>query len=65
MITIGHLAKVYGLLPSHVEAHATAFDLMVTDVYTAWERHKLDPTEQTQYNTDSLEGILKQARGEQ
>lgn len=64
MITIGHLARMYNQLPSKVAAEATTFDLMVTDVYAAWEKHKLNPTDQTQYKTENLEEILKRARGE-
>lgn len=37
MLAIGHLAKTYGLLPSYVAEHATAYDLMIEDVYSTWE----------------------------
>lgn len=63
MITIGHLAKMYNCLPSKVLAEATAFDIMVTDVYSAWEKYKLNPTDQNQYNPDNLEEILRKTRG--
>lgn len=54
---------MYNQLPSRVAAEATTFDLMVVDVYTAWEKHKMNPSEQTQYKTENLEEILKSARG--
>jgi hypothetical protein len=43
MISIGHIAKTYGLLPSEVLARATTFDLMITDVYSTWENHQQNP----------------------
>jgi len=42
MISIGHMAKTYGMLPSQVEAMATTFDIMITDVYSTWERMQQD-----------------------
>jgi hypothetical protein len=42
LITIGALAKHYGLLPSEVSSRATTFDLMVYDVSMTWERHQQD-----------------------
>lgn len=63
MITIGHLAKTYGLLPSQVAAHATTFDLMITDVYQAWEQYQQNPNAIDNYSPEQLEEILKQGRG--
>lgn len=40
MITIGRLAKQYGLLPSDVASRATTFDLMVTDVLASYETYE-------------------------
>jgi hypothetical protein len=42
MISIGHIAKTYGILPSQVVAQATTFDIMITDVYSTWESHQID-----------------------
>jgi hypothetical protein len=42
MISIGHIAKTYGMLPSQVRDHATTFDIMITDVYSTWERVQMD-----------------------
>ena len=53
---------MYQKLPSEVLATATTFDLMVLDVYTAWEKYKANPADQTQYKTDNLEEILKNTR---
>ena len=62
MITIGHLAKMYNQLPSTVLRDATTFDLMVVDVYTAWEKHKLDPGDNDQYDPDQLAELFKGVR---
>lgn len=58
MINIGHLAKTYGLLPSEVSARATAFDIMVTDVYLTWENHKANPKAVEDYDIKDLQNIL-------
>ena len=42
MISIGHIAKTYGILPSRVRDEATTFDIMITDVYSTWERFQMD-----------------------
>jgi hypothetical protein len=42
MISIGHMARTYGLLPSQVLENATTFDIMITDVYATWEKHEAD-----------------------
>ena len=39
MIMIGRMAEKYHLLPSQVEANATTFDFMITDVLAAYERY--------------------------
>jgi hypothetical protein len=36
------MAKTYGMLPSQVEANATTFDIMITDVYSTWEKMQMD-----------------------
>lgn len=62
MITIGYLAKMYGVLPSYVRDHATTFDIMVADVYSVWEQHKMNPKDPNkQYDTQSLLEILKKS----
>jgi hypothetical protein len=64
MITIGHLAKTYGVLPSEVAAKATTFDLMITDVYQAWEHYQQNPNSIDNYSSEQLEDILKRSKGQ-
>lgn len=40
MITIGALAKLYGQLPSSVQANATTYDIQVMDLMLAWEQQQ-------------------------
>jgi hypothetical protein len=54
MITIGHLARTYGMLPSEVASRATTFDLMVTDVYTTWENYQQNPDSTDHYSQEQL-----------
>lgn len=62
MITIGSLAKAYGLLPSEVMARATTFDLMVADVMATWEDHRNNPDKLDNYKVEDLEELVKKAR---
>lgn len=62
MISIGHLAKTYGLLPSEVAARATAYDLMVTDVYSTWENHQQNPTDIKDFSQEQLQEVLERSR---
>jgi hypothetical protein len=62
MITIGHLAKTYGLLPSEVVARATTFDMMVTDVCATWEQFKNDPKASDNFDPEQLATVLAQTR---
>ena len=64
MITIGHIAKTYGLLPSEVAAKATTYDLMITDVYQAWEQYQQNPNAIENYSMDQLEAALKRGKGQ-
>ena len=36
------MAKMYGQLPSTVLAHATTYDMMVTDALLSWEQEQYD-----------------------
>lgn len=65
MISIGHIAKTYGLLPSEVVARATTYDLMITDVYTTWENHKSNPTDMRDLSQEQLQEILKKSKGDE
>lgn len=67
MISIGHVAKTYGLLPSEVLARATTFDLMITDVYATWENHQLNKSSGTapntsDYNIEDLKAMVEKAK---
>jgi hypothetical protein len=54
MISIGHIAKTYGVLPSRVRDEATAFDIMITDVYSTWERIQFDKANGRESNFDNF-----------
>jgi hypothetical protein len=62
MISIGHIAKTYGLLPSEVAARATTFDIMITDVYTTWENYQKNPESINNYSQEQLMEIIKRGR---
>jgi hypothetical protein len=62
MITIGHLARTYGMLPSEVAARATTYDLMITDVYQAWEHYQQNPNAIDNYSMDQLAEALKKGK---
>jgi hypothetical protein len=50
---------MYNQLPSTILREGTSFDIMVADVYTAWEKSKLDPGDSSQYKDDQLQDILR------
>ena len=62
MITIGHLAKTYGMLPSQVLANATTYDIMIQDVYSAWERYNNNPNDVSQYKEDDLLKLIEKSK---
>jgi hypothetical protein len=62
MITIGNIAKQYGLLPSQVAEHATSYDIMIADVYATWENHRRDPSANENYDTAQLEELMSTVR---
>lgn len=62
MITVGHIAKTYGLLPSEVMARASTFDIMITDVYSTWERHQQNPNSLENYDPKGLEAMLQKVK---
>lgn len=62
MISIGNMAKTFGLLPSQVAAQATSYDLMIMDVMTTWENHKNDPQNMDNYKTEDLEKLVKEMK---
>jgi hypothetical protein len=54
------LAKTYHQLPSVVLREATTFDIMVTDVYNAWEHFKQNPDDNDQYDIEQLKAFKKE-----
>jgi hypothetical protein len=62
MLTIGKIAKTYGVLPSQVLQQANTFDLMITDVMTTWESYSNNPTDMDNYNEDELVDLVKKSR---
>ena len=62
MITVGHLAKTYGLLPSEVLARATTYDMMVTDVCSTWEQYRNNPNSAENYSPEQLAEAMSTAR---
>lgn len=55
------------MLPSEVAEKATTFDLMVTDVYTTWERHESNkaqgkPTDLNTVDPEELKQMLEAAK---
>ena len=53
---------MYNKLPTEIVNNATTFDLMVLDVYTTWQKFKENPEDPDQYESGSLEKILKDSR---
>jgi hypothetical protein len=62
LITIGHIAKTYGVLPSQVAREATTYDLMITDVYQAWEQYQQNPNAIENYSMDQLAAALNKGK---
>lgn len=62
MITIGHLARTYGQLPSYVVANATTYDIMIDDVYSTWLDSKINPGTPPKVSQDQLQDIMKRHR---
>lgn len=54
---------MYQKLPSEIAAQATTFDLMVTDVYSAWEKHKTNPGDADQYREEELLSVFRGVSG--
>ena len=61
MISVGHIAKTYGLLPSEVKDRATTFDVMITDVYTTWEEYRANKSSGAVRTEDYKQDDLLQA----
>jgi hypothetical protein len=55
---------MYNQLPSTILREGSSFDIMVADIYTAWERHKSDPSDASQYKENDLAELLKTVKGD-
>lgn len=69
MITVGRMAREYGLLPSEISIRATTYDIMVMDVVATYEQYqqemqsgKVSP-ELYQYTDDEMKTMMEKARG--
>ena len=62
------VAKTYGVLPSYVRDHATTYDIMVMDVYMAWEDYQRAQAEGStvvpNVEEDVLMDMMRNVRGE-
>jgi hypothetical protein len=61
------MAKTYGMLPSQVAAHATTYDIMITDVYSTWEKHQMDKAagrapDTNDFDPEQLKQMLEAAK---
>lgn len=66
LITIGYLAKEYGILPHVIRDTATTYDLMIYDVVQTWERYqhaKASGKTHIEPNTEELQEIMAAVRG--
>jgi len=64
MISIGHLAKRFGMLPSQVRDYANTYDIMIADVMSSWEEYQTNKNKGAPPNvkeSDMME-ILRKAR---
>ena len=68
MITIGRMAKEYGMLPHQVEQSATTYDFMIMDVlqtYDAYQQQKstgkIDPS-MYKLNTKEMQTLMENAK---
>jgi hypothetical protein len=63
MLTVGHLARSYGQLPSHVLGNATTYDIMIDDVYESWLRYQTrDKDQPPEVAPEVLQEIINKSR---
>lgn len=69
MITVGRMAREYGLLPSEVAQRASTYDIMVMDVVATYEQYQQQQqsgqinTDLYQYSTEEMTAMMEKARG--
>jgi hypothetical protein len=68
MITIGRMAKEYGLLPHQVEQSATTYDFMIMDVLQTYDAYnqqkasgKIDPS-MYRLDTKEMQTLMERAK---
>lgn len=60
---MGHLARSYGQLPSHVLDNATTYDIMIDDVYESWLRYQTrDKDQPPEVAPEVLQEIINKSR---
>jgi len=53
---------MYNQLPSTILRDGTTFDLIVTDVYATWEKHKTNPEDTDLYDPEQLQSLVDSVR---
>lgn len=68
LITIGYLAKTYGVLPHVIRDTATTYDLMIYDVANTWERYQYEKSQGKglvdQPSLEDMKAMMAKARGD-
>lgn len=66
MLNVGHIAKTFGMLPSHVLEFATTYDLMIADVMSTWEDYQYKKAAgksvEPEYTQEELLKIFEQGK---
>lgn len=69
LVTIGAIAKAYGVLPHVVRDTATTYDLMIYDVANTWERYQYEKSQgkvvSQQPSLEDMKAMMIRARGEE
>lgn len=68
MVSIGRMAKEYGMLPHQIEQQATTYDFMIMDVLHTYEAYqqqkstgKINPN-MYKLQTDELQQLMENAK---
>lgn len=68
LITIGYMAKEYGVLPHVIRDTATTYDLMIYDVVQTWDKFQMAKASgktHVEPSTAELEAMMAEIRGKQ
>jgi len=66
LVSIGSMAKEWGILPHVIRDTATTYDLMVFDVINTWEKYQIDKaTGKSSYepSLEQMKEMMAQAKG--